>query len=118
MGTLRWSRPLKSGREETATASSSSRRRSGEVDYDDSRSRSLHSRRCHIRRVAYVDAGRGGNGAARRSNENEATAAMDIMVRRIDDGALLHESAVTVVRRLHVSRELNASVRNSSVKKV
>ena len=64
--------------------------RSGEVDYDDSRSRSLHQRRCHIRRVAYDDAGRGGNGSAMTSNEYEATAAMDIMVRQIDDGALLH----------------------------
>ena len=60
----------------------SSRRWSGEVDYDDYRSRSLHQRRCHIRRVAYDHAGRGENCAARTSNEYEATAAMDNMVRR------------------------------------
>ena len=60
----------------------SSRRWSGEVDYDDYRSRSLHQRRWHIRRVAYDGAGRGENCAARTSNEYEATAATDIMVRR------------------------------------
>jgi hypothetical protein len=60
----------------------SSRRWSGEVEYDDYRSRSLHQRRCHIRRVAYDHAGRGENCAARTSNEYEATAAMDNMVRR------------------------------------
>ena len=65
-----------------ATATSSSRRWSCEIDYDDSRSRSLHQRWCHIRCAANDDAGRGGNGSATTSNEYEATAAMDIMVRR------------------------------------
>ncbi len=55
---------------------------SGEVDYDDFRPRSLIQRRRHIRCVATDDVGRGGTGAARTSNEYEATAAMDIMVRR------------------------------------
>ena len=84
--------------EKTATATSSSRRWSCEVDYDDSRSISLHQRRCHIRRVAYDDAGRGGNGSAMTSNEYEATAAMDIMVRRAAADALLNRIAVTADR--------------------
>ena len=76
----------------------SSRRWSGEVDYDDYRSRSLHQRRCHIRRVACDDAGRGGNGSATTSNEYEATAVMDIMVRRAAADALLNRIAVTADR--------------------
>ena len=110
--------------EKTATATSSSRRWSGdgEVDYDDFRPRSLLQRRCYIRRVANDDAGRGGNGAARTTtipNEHEAMVAMEIMVRRqIDDGALLHTNAVTADRQYNLARELNASVRKCSVKKV
>ena len=76
----------------------------------------------YIRRVANDDAGRGGNGAARTTtipNEHEAMVAMEIMVRRqIDDGALLHTNAVTADRQYNLARELNASVRKCSVKKV
>ena len=99
---LRWSRPREQGKIETATATSSSRRWSGEVNYDDFRPISLLQRRKHIRCVANDDAGRGGNGAARTTNEHEAMVAVEIMVRRrIDDGALLHTNAFTADRQLY-----------------
>ena len=100
---------------EMATATSSSQRWSGEVDYDDFRPIALLQRRCHIGRVTNDDAG----GMAEMVLQGQVTStAMDIMVRWL----LMTECSNTRVQlqrtdNMNLLQEMNASVRKSSVKK-